>query len=75
MLEASLRKFVKIGLFQFGAYGHRIVLETPYNVIEPLTPFAESGVGGMLLTNQFSRFNSQFTFLSDFVTSAEQMLQ
>ncbi len=32
-------------------------------------------VGAMLVTDQFSRLNSQFTFLTKFVNAAEQMLQ
>ena len=32
-------------------------------------------VGFLLLTNQFSRVNSRFTFLTDFVTRLEKMLQ
>jgi len=32
-------------------------------------------VGILLMTGQFTRLNSQFTFLSDFVTRAEKMLQ
>jgi cytochrome c-type biogenesis protein len=33
------------------------------------------GVGVLLMSGQFSRLNSQFTFLSDFVNRAEQALQ
>ncbi len=33
------------------------------------------GVGVLLLTNQLSWFNTHFTFLSDFVVTAEEMLQ
>ena len=32
-------------------------------------------VGVLLMTNQMTRLNSQFQFLTDFVTSAERMLQ
>jgi hypothetical protein len=33
------------------------------------------GVGVMLMTDQFTRLNSQFTFLSRFVNAAERMIQ
>jgi cytochrome c-type biogenesis protein len=32
-------------------------------------------VGGLMATNQFSRLNSQFSFLADFVARAEKALQ
>ena len=32
-------------------------------------------VGLMLMTNQLTRLNSQFSFMSDFVTAAEKVLQ
>ena len=46
-----------------------------FRKLELASGFLLMGVGIMLVTNQFSRLNSQFRFLTDFVNAAEQVLQ
>lgn len=56
----------------FGAFAHA---KRHFRKIEVGAGVMLVCVGVMLLTNQFTRLNSQFAFLANWVTAAERMLQ